>query len=369
MGHVEFNHKLPHIIRSRERIEDLWLKGTDYDRESVQAAMAENRMLHLDMDFTDACDLGCFYCDRTPDRFSKDRKKKLTTDDRKDIIRQAKALGAETVEFPGAGEPMQDSGFWEIMEYINDLGMTSVVFTAGHRIDDKAVDRLFDLGVSVFLKYSTFADEINDKYVKMPGYTKHAREVMDKLVAKGFNKPIPTRLALDMIVTKKHTFEQVGKVHRWCRDNNVHSYISYLIPEGRSDVSGRMEEAGRSDELLEYIAEIDLREYGLTYDPVRPMIGGYRCRQVNIGMFVNVYGQVYDCNGLGRPFLNVFDSDLETIWNSSVAQKVRKHEQEGFCVVRERVWSGTKNKGLDRKVEDYSQEIMEEIGDKISVSE
>lgn len=34
--------------------------------------------------------------------------------------------------------------------------------------------------------------------------------------------------------------------------------------------------------------------------PSLPMAGGYKCRQVNVGLFVNLYGEVYDCNGLGR---------------------------------------------------------------------
>lgn len=360
---------MQHLARAQQRIEDLWLHGTDYDRPTVVEAMANNRMLHLDMDFTDQCDLGCFYCDRTPDRFSKQSKRKLTTDDRRSLILQAKALGATTVEFPGAGEPMQDSGFWEIIEFIHAEGMTPVIFTAGHRINDAAVQRLYALGASIFLKFSTFPAAINDKFVNMPGYTDHARAVLDKLITRGFNEPIPTRLAIDMIVTKKHSFEEVGDVHRWCRRNNIHSYISYLIPEGRSDKEGRRVEAERSDQLLEYITRIDREEFGLHYEPVRPMVGGYRCRQVNVGLFVNLYGQVYDCNGLGRPFLNVFDHSLEEIWNSKVAKAVRRKEQEGFCAVRERVWSGTEKRGLDRKLEDYSSDLVDDLKGRIVVSE
>ena len=315
-------------------------------------------MLHLDLDFTDKCDLGCFYCDRIPDRFSQASKRKLTTEDRISLILQAKALGAKTVEFPGAGEPMQDSGFWQVIETVSANGMVPVLFTAGHRLDDRAIDRLFDLGASVFLKFSTIPAELNDKFVQMPGYTVHARSMLDKMIERGFNRPVPTRLAIDMIVTKRHRFEEVGDVHRWCRRNNIHSYISYLIPEGRADKDGRRDECERSDRLLDFVAAIDREEFGLDYEPVRPMVGGYRCRQVNIGLFVNLYGQVYDCNGLGRPFFNVFERSLEEIWNSKLAKAVRRREQEGFCAVRERVWRGTKNKGVDRKTEEYDADQL-----------
>src|SRR5215475_13639407 len=109
---------LPHIVAGRERIENLWARGTDYSREVVAEARAHDRMLHLDLDLTGECKLKCFYCDRTPDRYSNVANRvELTTQERKDIISQANDLGATTVEFPGAVEPMIDEGFWDVVEH------------------------------------------------------------------------------------------------------------------------------------------------------------------------------------------------------------------------------------------------------------
>jgi len=314
--------------------------------------MAADRMLHLDMDFTNDCDINCFYCDRTVDRFDEAKKRQLTTEKRKELIVAAKQLGATTIEFPGAGEPMIDPGFWEVIEFIHRHGMTPVIFTNGSQIDDAAAQRLHDLGASVFLKYSTFDGKVNDRLVGKPGYTTSARQALGRLLRLGFNDPVPTRLAIDMIVMKRHTLESIGEVHRWCRDNNVHHYISTLIPEGLADKHVRQKEKDRSDEILEYIRRIDADEFGLDYEPSRPMAGGYRCRQVNIGLFVNIYGQVYDCNGLGRPLGNVFEQSLADVWGSKLAQRVRRPVQDGFCLVRERVWSGTTKHGIERKLDD-----------------
>src|SRR5262245_27352934 len=115
---------MEHLRRARSRIEDLWVRGVDFSADVVAVARERGKMLLLDLDFTGECQLHCYYCDRTPDRFDRTvSRQELTTADRKAVIVQAKALGATTVEFPGAGEPMIDKGFWEVLEYTHELGL------------------------------------------------------------------------------------------------------------------------------------------------------------------------------------------------------------------------------------------------------
>ncbi|HEV7367935.1 radical SAM protein [Arenibaculum sp.] len=348
---------LPHIIAAQERIENLWAVGTDYCEETVSRALAENRMLHLDLDFTGECKLKCFYCDRTPDRFNEvPNRTELTTEDRKSVIAQAKALGATTVEFPGAGEPMIDPGFWEVMEYIHDLEMIPVLFTSGYHLDREAIDRLYRLGATIFIKFNSSDQTTQDRMVGVKGYGSKATAALHMLVERGFNKSIPTRLAIDMVVTPKyHDLEEIERVFRWCRDNNVHNYIMTLIPEGMADHKKVILEKERSNELLGRLQRIDEDEYGLEYVPSRPMAGGYRRRQVNVGLFVNLFGEVYDCNGLGRLLGHLRRDSLADIWTSKWAARVRKPLQNGFCLLRERVWQGIDSSGMDRKIEDYEK--------------
>lgn len=354
---MEYEKK--HLIAAKERIENLWLAGTDYDALLTDRSMKENQLIHLDLDLTNECDLKCYYCDRTPDRFDDKDRNPLTTEQRKSVIYQAYKLGAKTVEIPGAGEPSLDPSFWEILEYIHSLDMVPVIFTHGALLDDESIDRLYDLNASIFLKFTTFESKVNDKLVGVKGYTDKAKVVLDKLIAKGFNKSIPTRIAIDMVVSRRHKDEDIAETHRWCRDNNIHHYISTLIPEGMADKRTRQEEWKRSDELLNMIRNIDNQEYGLVYDMSRPMAGGYKCRQVNLGLFVNLYGEVYDCNGLGRPLGSIGEQTLEEVWNSRLAKVIRKHPQDGYCLVRERVWKGVESKGLDRKLKDIPEQWRE----------
>lgn len=346
---------LPHVVRARTRIEDLWAQGTDYCVDTVRAAQAESRMLHLDLDLTGECKLKCFYCDRTPDRYSDvPNRVELTTEERKDVISQAHALGATTVEFPGAGEPMIDVGFWEVVEHIHDLGMTAVLFTSGYHLDEESVDRLYELGATIFLKHNSEDSHVQDKMVGMRGYGEIANRALQLLVERGFNEPIPTRMAIDMVVTPQfQDLDMVGRIFRWCRDNNVHSYIMTLIPEGMADHEKVLFEKRRAQELVDFMAAIDRDEYGLDYEPSRPMGGGYRCRQVNVGLFANLFGEVYDCNGLGRLIGHLRRDSLADIWHSKFANQIRKPDQDGFCLVRERQWQGRDVSAMNRKTEQY----------------
>lgn len=346
-----------HIEAAKTRLEDLWAKGIDYDENQVAEALKENRMIHLDMDFTGNCKLKCFYCDRTPDRFNDipDRVE-LTTQERKDIILQAKNLGAETVEFPGAGEPMIDVGFWEVLEYIHELNMTSVIFTSGYHLDDKSIDRLYKLNATLIIKYNNIDAAVQDKMVGVKGYAAKANIALNKVLDRGFNKTIPTRVGIDMVVTPQfNDMAGIKDVFRWCRNNNIHTYIQSLIPEGRGDNNKVIQAQDQNNQMIEEFRIIDEKEFGIKYIPRRPMAGGYRCRQVNIGIFVNLFGEVYDCNGLGRILGHLRVNSLEDVWNAKFAKQVRKPIQNGFCLLRERVWDGVEETGNERKLEQYKK--------------
>ncbi len=132
------------------------------------------------------------------------------------------------------------------------------------------------------------------------------------------------------------------------------SYISTLIPEGIADHKSKILERERINELLRELQKIDKEDFGLIYNPSRPLAGGYRCRQVNIGLHINLFGECYDCNGLGRFLGHIRKNSLREIWTSKFARHIRKPKQDGFCLLRERVWDGIESKGMDRKLDQYS---------------
>jgi hypothetical protein len=105
--------------------------------------------------------------------------------------------------------------------------------------------------------------------------------------------------------------------------------------------------------MNEAVRRVDEDEFGLSYEPSRPMTGGYRCRQVNVGLFVNLFGEVYDCNGLGRFLGHIRCDSLQAVWDAKFARHVRAPLQDGFCLLRERVWDTVESSGLERKLQLY----------------
>lgn len=346
--------------KEASKIHTLWANGIDICPEDVKIAMKNNTLLHLDIDFTAKCDLNCFYCDRTPDRVNAKNRKAISIVERKDIISQAKELGVKTVEVPGAGEPLLDKFFWETVDYLNELGITPVIFSSGYLLNKQSIDKLFESNVTVFLKYNHTNPNIQDKMVGKIGYGEKVNEIFQLLQERGFNRGRPTRLAIDAVITPRYyDIENTKNIFRYCRNNNIHFCMTSLIPEGSADSDRNLLCRKEVDAVLEEFRLIDEVEFGIKYIPIRPMIGGYFCNQVNIGVHINLYGEVYDCNGLGRFLGHVRKNSLEEIWNSRYARHIRLNFQNGYCLPRERMWDGIEEKGVDRKIMDYFRWKME----------
>ncbi|MED4954121.1 radical SAM protein [Paenibacillus macerans] len=320
---------------------DTVVLGLDFSPEFVQEAMKENRMLVLDMDFTPNCNLHCFYCDRTPDRLNKSNMpKELTFEQRKKIISEAKELGICAIGIVGAGEPMLDPHFWELLTYIHEQDIIPLVYASGWEIRElKTVQRLKALNASVMLKYNSADVNVADKMTGVRGYGSHVKKVLQWLLECGFNESIPTRLGINVVATHITMDKQAFyDLFRWSRINNVYMHGQSLIPEGNANNEKITLNKEQAMELLYETARIDEDEFNIHYEVVPPIVGGFRCRKVNVGMFVNMYGEVWDCNGSGRKLGVWKEDELEKIWNSNRARRIRKPVQEGFCLIRERWW-------------------------------
>jgi hypothetical protein len=70
-------------------------------------------------------------------------------------------------------------------------------------------------------------------------------------------------------------------------------------------------------------------------------------------MFVNLFGEVYDCNGLGRLIGHLRVDSVADVWTSKFAEAIRRPDQNGFCLVRERQWQGRDVSAMARKTEQY----------------
>lgn len=323
--------------------------GLDFTPQMVDEAMKNNKMLVLDMDFTQECNLNCYYCDRTFDR--KDTEKTLITlDEKKAFIKEAKELGIWAIGIVGAGEPMLDPDFYELINFMTNLDIVPLVYASGSEIksleDAKKLERL---KVSIMFKYNTESEKEIDGIVGKKGHGEQMKKVFNWLIEAGFNKSVPTRLGINVVITKRNEKERKNfyELYKWCRENNIYLHGQSLIPKGMGNNKNLLLHKEQALKVLNETCKIDKELFDINYEVVPPITSGFRCRKVNVGLFVNIFGEVWDCNGSGRKLGNIRENSLTEIWNSDLAKKIRKNLQEGKCHLREYWWRKDKNESKE----------------------
>jgi len=95
---------------------------------------------HLDIELTERCNNACLHCYiNLPERDRNAQERELSTDEWKDILRQAVELGALSVRFTG-GEPLLREDFVELYLYARRLGLKVVLFTNARLITPELAD-------------------------------------------------------------------------------------------------------------------------------------------------------------------------------------------------------------------------------------
>ncbi len=329
MTAVPINEKIPII------------KGLDLTNEKLERATNKNKMLLIDMETSNICNLNCPYCFRDVYGTKSKLKNELVLEERLSLIRQAKELGCETIKITGAGEPTIDKYFFDMVEYANRLGIWVITFTNGYAIGKEMAERLFRMNISLIVKCNSLRPEIEDKVVGKKGYAEKRNQSIRYLVDAGFNKASPTRLGFDAVITNFNKQEIIDNL-KYCRKNNIFPLFRPMMPIGGA-VNVKEWEISKQEtvSIYEKARKTD-KEFGLDYNLVLPYMGGVWCRQLHYAIYVNILGEVYACTGSKKLLGNIKEKTLEEIWNSSDAKKIRETPYDS-CPLRESYWKGEKN--------------------------
>ena len=105
-----------------------------------QAKPIVPRLWCLDIELTERCNNDCIHCCiNIPANDADARAREMTTDQVKDILRQAAGLGCLQVRFTG-GEPLLRPDFEELYLFARRLGMKVLLFTNGRLITARLAD-------------------------------------------------------------------------------------------------------------------------------------------------------------------------------------------------------------------------------------
>jgi MoaA/NifB/PqqE/SkfB family radical SAM enzyme len=340
----------------------LSLNGIDgwlFSDDEIDKAHQNNEILMLDMELGVNCSLNCNYCFRKNDERDKESSEILSTQKILSVISEAKKMGAKSVHLVGKGEPTEHPDFFKVMKYISDLKMIPLVFTAGHIFgNDKLAmfyhkmtgkemaKKLHELGASVIVKVNSRESDIQNKIVGDPvmeddhgekhGYAYYRDIGLERLIEVGFNKHNPTRLGVATVILKDN-FNEIFDNYVRFRKLNIYPIVNTFVPCGKTKTKEESEKIDVKNEqkieLWKKIYSFNI-ENGMKYQGVSSYCGGHICSQLGYAMYINVWGEVFDCPASKHKLGNAEEQSIKELWNKSTNRNIFGGNKDNYCPYR-----------------------------------
>lgn len=302
------------------------IKGLDFAPEEIENARQNDQILMISPFVSARCNLKCIYCYANS---GKALPNELTFDEYKDIILQGKELGAKTVWIPGYGEPLMQPRFMDIVDYVESLNMTLVVFTNGTLINERIAKLLFYKDVTVIAKCNSFSSKIQDELAGEQGSFSKIQRGLQLLMQQGFNKTSSTRLGIESIICRLN-YAELPELFRWARRNNIYPYFEMMVHEGRASENrnaAKLDLQTREERVLfEKLLEIDQKEFGYTWVPVPPYVAN-SCNKIFYNVTIDSAGWVKPCCAVDLKIANMREVKLNDIIKSETYRKIRNVEK------------------------------------------
>lgn len=301
----------------------------------------KGKILTLDIDLGNTCSLNCPHCFRRTAVLDKvDRK--MTFEETKTIILEAKKLGLRSVKFLGAGEPFENVRFVEFLRFLKSQDVIPVIFTKGHVLgDDKLAKRynnrygitdgvqlvkvLNEVNASIILGFNSFNTELQEKMVGgVSGYVEKRNLALVRLIEGGLSQSNPTRLCIGSNPVTLENYDEIFNVYQWGRERNIYVLVTPTMVGGKAcDWQTITPSKEKIIDLYTKIYKYNL-EKGLQIieqlenEGVSAYAESHPCNQIACGMYVTLSGKVLRCPGNDTTiFGNIFEKCLEEIWVNS----------------------------------------------------
>jgi radical SAM protein with 4Fe4S-binding SPASM domain len=300
------------------------LKGLDFSKEQIENCISNNSVLRLSLALSKKCNLECPFCYANEYRPNPENnnQEELSFEEIKDVIIQAKENGARTVGLVG-GEPLIYPKIKEIVSFINSNNLVPLIFTNGTAMNEELAKFFYDNNVSIIVKFNSFDNpEIQDKMVgSVKGTFYKIKNTIEILTKEGFNNTIPTRLAIETVISREN-ISQIPNIFRFARKNNIYPYIELITPAGRGkrylDILTKKE----AKEIFYKLLRIDETEFGYTWIPRPPQVAA-TCKYYFTALYVKPYGKVQPCPTVNIELGNLKKEKLSEILNKPQTKQIR----------------------------------------------
>jgi len=284
--------------------------GLELRAELIAEAVAQKRLLSMEIELSRDCNPRCALCDGVE---SEGANRELTSQESRDVILQAKALGARTITILG-GEPMIHRGIFDLIEFIREQGLGVALFTNGANVAADTAQRLFENRVNLALEMDAFTPMVQRLRAQEEDASL-AIEALRNLKEAGY----PSDEASLAISTRicRHNMSEMVDLWQWLRDQGLLPYLEMMPPKGAAPASQQSDvEPGKLHDLFDEIARIDAEKYGRIWEPQPPLVG-HACLRHGFSCLVGATGNVTPCVGLPIVLGNVRRDSLRRILEDS----------------------------------------------------
>ena len=133
----------------------------DFTEQQIREAVAAGKLLSMEIEFSRICNFRCSYCYVDA---KIDRTKELSLVEIRDVILQAKDLGARKIIILG-GEPSVYPHLTEMVRFLSENEFAIEMFTNGSGIGKELAAALAEYKARIVLKMNSRDEKIQDKLV------------------------------------------------------------------------------------------------------------------------------------------------------------------------------------------------------------
>lgn len=297
------------------------------DAEVKEAARA-GRLLSMEIEFSRACNFRCPYCYIPHEQ---EEKEELSREELKEVILQAKELGARKIIILG-GEPSIYPHLPEMIRFLGSEGLEAEMFTNGSGVDRQLAALLARERVGVVLKMNSRSEILQDRLAGVAGAAKMINRAF--MALKGAGYPSKDQfLAISTIICQQNIGE-LPDMWQWLRSEGIEPYFEIITPQAKALENRWLEvEPDVLKEVFTRLANIDNEEFGRVWEPQPPLVGN-KCMRHQVSCLVTASGDVMPCVGVTIPLDNIRNRKLgDILKNSEVVNNLKNHRQmiKGEC--------------------------------------
>lgn len=304
------------------------LYNLEFTEDEIKEAVAGDRLLSMEIEFSRICNFRCSYC-YVPEKT--ECRGELSRDEIKDVILQAKELGAKKIIILG-GEPSIYPHIEEMIRFLTGHGLEIEMFSNGTGIDAELAKVLAECKVRVVLKLNSMKPEIQDKVAGKKG----AYDIIQKAFTALKDVGYPSQelfLALSTVICQPN-FEELPDMWTWIREEGIEPYFEVITPQANAlDNIWLSVESEKLKELFNTLAKIDREKFGREWDPQPPLVGN-KCMRHQVSCLVTATGDVTPCVGVTIALDNIRENPLADILkNSEVVNNLKNFREtiKGEC--------------------------------------